>query len=248
MERRLKLKSLKRVYSQKVQGSEKRDVGLRSPGAPKKPLVKSLSMDWRLNLGGSGSSDNTSPVLHRIDELDLSSSQHLCRSATCPSVPTTSSDLLLLPSPYPSPFLSRTDSTSNAPESVKSSPGASTLRSFGMGVGTPLVKSHEDPGPTTPGSDKRPHRGLRRTRSRPEGPAPSFGPRAAAAAAAAVESGGSLGSSVGGTIKRYVSLLRSRSAVSHRERPNIGRISPGKYHIVYDWPMLLHLTISGQIV
>ncbi|XP_045113008.1 uncharacterized protein LOC123505584 isoform X1 [Portunus trituberculatus] len=209
MERRLKLKSLKRVYSQKVTGAERRDVGLRSPGAPKKPLVKSLSMDWRLNLGSP--LDPGPPALHRIDELDLSSSQHLCRSATCPSVPTID--------PQASPLPSR-----QAPESVRSSPATSGLRSLGRGVGTPLVRSHEDPGPTTPGSDKRPHRGLRRTRSRPEGPAPSFGPRSAAA----VESGGSLGASVGGTIKRYVSLLRSRSAVSHRERPILGRISPGE--------------------
>ncbi|XP_063863912.1 uncharacterized protein LOC135102561 [Scylla paramamosain] len=209
MERRLKLKSLKRVYSQKVTGAERRDVGLRSPGAPKKPLVKSLSMDWRLNLGSP--LDPGPPGLHRIDELDLSSSQHLCRSATCPSVPTID--------PQASPLPSR-----QAPESVRSSPATSGLRSLGRGVGTPLVRSHEDPGPTTPGSDKRPHRGTPpRTRSRPEGPAPSFGPRSAAA----VESGGSLGASVGGTIKRYVSLLRSRSAVSHRERPILGRISPG---------------------
>ncbi|XP_042227425.1 uncharacterized protein LOC121869927 [Homarus americanus] len=215
MERRLKLKSLKRVNSQKVQGSEKRDVGLRSPGSAKKPLVKSLSVDWRLNM--ITPPDVSSPSLHRIDELDLSSSQHLCRSATCPSVPT--SDHL---HPHGSPFVSIPP-----PESVKSSPGTTSMGSRGRGVGTSLVRSHEDPGPTIPGGERRPHRGLRRTRSRPEGPAPSFGPRAAAAAVA-VESGGSVGASVGGTIKRYVSLLRSRSAVSHRERPNIGRISPGK--------------------
>ncbi|XP_037796722.1 uncharacterized protein LOC119592013 [Penaeus monodon] len=219
MERRLKLKSLKRVYSQKVQGSEKKDVGLRSPGAPKKALGKSLSLDWRLPLGNP--TDTAAVGLQRIDELDLSSSQHLCRSATCPSVP--NSDAM------PSPFVH----TPTYDDSARNSPAPSSVTSLEDGAATPVSRPHDDYDssstvPTTPCGNRRPNRGLRRTRSRPEGPAPSFGPRAAAAAAA-IGSGGSVGSSVGGTIKRYVSLLRSRSAVSHRERPNIGRISPGKH-------------------
>ncbi|XP_068239777.1 uncharacterized protein [Palaemon carinicauda] len=240
MERRLKLKSLKRVYSQRLQGSEKRDVGLRSPGAPKRTLGKSLSLDWRLPLGSTASESSTAG-LHRIDELDLSSSQHLCRSATCPSVP------------HSDPFHTPRSLTPAPEDSVRGSPIPTLSLPSDSPATTPsttrIIRPHEDPGPTTPGSIKRPNRCLRRTRSRPEGPAPSFGPRAAAVNAAAAasaastkksstSSGGttgglSVGNTVGGTIKRYVSLLRSRSAVSHRERPVIGRISPGKRSLLY---------------
>ena len=85
------------------------------------------------------------------------------------------------------------------------------------------------------------YKGIRRTRSRPEGPAPSLKPPRRGN-----QSPGGTLSGVGGTIRRCVSLLRSRSAVSHRERPVIrGRISPGECNDVALFSLLIFCFTSN---
>ncbi|CAL4060409.1 unnamed protein product, partial [Meganyctiphanes norvegica] len=81
----------------------------------------------------------------------------------------------------------------------------------------------EGPSPCIIPRDRSGHKtkacGLRRSSSQPQGPNPCLVPR----------TGNIRRSGVGSTIKRYVNLIRSRSAVSSRERPKYTEhISPGQ--------------------